>query len=260
MLTGHPQVTTAVVTCDTADGLRRAWSVVREGPSDAPRLRIVIRRRARETEDAEIWPAGGSEPARHDAPGALDLEPAVERLDVDRPTQPEAKAPPTDAPRDRGRRESEWMVGAGVGLSIGVLQSQAGRRYVTPAVSWGRDLTADGGPGFLRGRLMWAIEAVPLYWQTSPRSTYGAGVSPLVWRWRFTPRPRAAAFAELAFGGLFTSDEVPEGTVQTNFMTHGAFGLKWKLSAQVSLVTAYRFQHISNGNQTSTNPGSVLSS
>jgi hypothetical protein len=113
----------------------------------------------------------------------------------------------------------------------------------------------DAGPGFLRGRLMWAVEAMPLYWQVAPTETIGVAVSPLLWRWRFVPRRRAAPFAELAFGGLFTSDAVPEGTESANFLTHGAFGIRWRSAHRVGVVTAYRFQHISNGNQLTTNPG-----
>jgi Lipid A 3-O-deacylase (PagL) len=152
-------------------------------------------------------------------------------------------------------REDEWQVGAGYAWSIDLLQGEGGRRYVPVTLSWARDLTRDAGPGWLRGRLMWGIEAMPMYWQSSPTSTVGVAVSPLVWRWRFTPRRRAAAFAELAFGGLITADPVPEGTESTNFLTHGAFGLRWHPARRVALTTAYRFQHISNGNQLTTNPG-----
>lgn len=155
---------------------------------------------------------------------------------------------------DRGR-EGEWQVGGGYAWSMDLLQSEGGRRYGVATVSWGHDLTHDAGPGFLKGRLMWAVEAMPAYWQDAPTSTAGVGVMPLVWRWRFTPRARAAAFAELAFGGLFTADAVPEGTEAANFVSHGAFGIRWRPAARASLVTAYRFQHISNGNQLTTNPG-----
>ncbi|MEZ5283611.1 MAG: acyloxyacyl hydrolase [Vicinamibacterales bacterium] len=157
---------------------------------------------------------------------------------------------------DPGRpREDEWMAGGGLAWSMALFQSAGGRRYGVATASWGRDLTRDGGPGWLRGRLMWAVEAMPLYAQSAPTSTIGAGLSPLVWRWRFTPRRRAAAFAELAFGGIYTRDPVPEGTERLNFLTHGGVGLRWRSDAAWSLVTAYRFQHVSNGNQLSSNPG-----
>lgn len=158
--------------------------------------------------------------------------------------------------RDAGpARGDEWQIGAGHAWSIDLLQSEGGRRYVPVTVSWGRDVMRDAGPGWLRGRLLWAIEAVPLYWQYEPTTTAGVAVSPLLWRWRFVPRARAAAFAELAFGGLFTADPVPEGTEAANFITHGAFGIRWRPGRTASWVTAYRFQHISNGNQLASNPG-----
>ena len=163
-----------------------------------------------------------------------------------------SQRPPAEQPRPR---EDEWQVGGGYAWSIDLLQSEGGRRYVPVTVSWGRDVMRDAGPGWLRGRLMWAVEAMPLYWQYAPTTTAGVAVSPLVWRWRFVPRRRAAAFAELAVSGLFTGDPVPEGTESANFITHGAFGIRWRPGRAASLVTAYRFQHISNGNQLVTNPG-----
>jgi len=147
------------------------------------------------------------------------------------------------------------MVGAGVAWSVDLLQSTGGRRYVPVTFSWGRDVMRDAGPGLLRGRLLWAVEVMPLYSQYAPTSTIGIGVSPLVWRWRFVPSVRVAPFAELAFGGLFTTDPVPEDTENHNFIAHGGFGLRWWPSSRIGLTTAYRFQHISNGNQQATNPG-----
>ena len=174
------------------------------------------------------------------------------RLTVSKPPcqSAQADAPPTDE-----RRRDEWQLGAGFAGSIDLLQSGGGRHYVPVTVSWARGLTSDGGPGFLRGRLSWGVEVMPLYLQTAPTSTTGVGISPLVWRWHFVPRRAAEPFAELAFGGLFTGDPVPEGTQTANFIAHGGFGLRWRPSHGVALVTAYRFQHISNGNQLATNPG-----
>lgn len=149
----------------------------------------------------------------------------------------------------------EWQVGTGYGWSIDVLQSEGGRHYVPVTLSWARRLTREGGPGWLRGTLSWGVEVMPLYLQTAPTSTAGLGISPLVWRWRFAPRRAATPFAELAFGGLFTGHPVPEATKAANFLAHGAFGLRWRPSRHTAIVTAYRFQHISNGNQLATNPG-----
>ena len=172
--------------------------------------------------------------------------------DATRPISSAAASTQPEVPPPRG---TEWQIGAGYAWSLDLLQSESGRRYVPLTVSWGRDLMEDAGPGLLRGRLMWAVEVMPLYWQYRPTGTAGIGVSPLLWRWRFAARARAAAFAELAFGGLFTGQPVPEGTEAANFLTHGAFGIRWQPARRTSWVTAYRFQHVSNGNQLPTNPG-----
>lgn len=164
-----------------------------------------------------------------------------------------ASPQPADAPSPA--RGSEWQAGTGYGFSVDLLQSAGGRRYVPVTVSWGRDLTRDAGPPLVRGRFIWAVEVMPLYGQLAPSRTAGVAVSPLVWRWRFTPRRGVAPFAELAFGGLFTRDPVPENTERANFITHGAIGLGWRAAARTTVATAYRFQHISNGNQLTTNPG-----
>ena len=111
--------------------------------------------------------------------------------------------------------------------------------------AWSSPRTADVGR-----RSDAALLAVPAH-----RDTLASPSRRCVWRWRFVPRARAAAFAELAFGGLFTADPVPEGTEAANFLTHGAFGVRWRPGRRTSWVTAYRFQHISNGNQLTTNPG-----
>jgi hypothetical protein len=172
-----------------------------------------------------------------------------------RPPRAACQAAAPDVAPPQAPRGSEWQVGTGYAWSIDLLQGEGGRHYVPVTVSWARDLTDDGGRGLLRGRLTWGVEVMPLYLQTAPTSTTGIGFAPLVWRWRFVPRRRAAPFAELAFGGLFTADPVPEQTESVNFLAHGAFGLRWRPARRVAVVTAYRFQHISNGNQLSTNPG-----
>lgn len=215
-----------VVSCQAAaEQPCRAWVLV-PGDDDAA-WRIVL-------------PVTGSPVAPH-----------TEAREQDVPAGPR-QVPVADAGPPRG---VEWMLGAGYGSSIDLLQSKGGRRYVAGTVSWGRDLTRDAGPGRLRGRLMWAVEAMPVYAQHAPSSTAGVGLSPLVWRWRFTPARHAAVFAELAFGGLFTAEAVPEGTERLNFLTHGGLGVRWLRTGRWALVTAYRFQHVSNGNQLRSNPG-----
>lgn len=286
---------TAAVTCRAPDDpARREWSLVQEGPPDAPRWVLVYRSDALDRPSVTL-PLPGADPAVNDervtldyqtanggrsvtlsasnGPSSLDvfvnyeLEVNIERdLDrgVDRMNTGGALAvecdvrPSRDAPDEEMPSRplsGEWMIGAGYGWSIDLLRSKSGRRYAVQTVSWGHDVMRDAGPGILRGRLAWAVEAMPIYSQIEPASTYGAGILPLVWRWRFVPRARGQAFAELAFGGLFTRGAVPEATTSANFLAHGTFGIRWNPTSRTALVTAYRFDHISNGNQLIANPG-----
>lgn len=150
---------------------------------------------------------------------------------------------------------SELQVLAGVSGSVDLLQSTAGRRFVVQEVSWGRDLTPPAGPSLVRGRFAWAIEVAPAVVQTRPSRVWGAGVAPIVWRWRFVPRRRWSAWAELAAGGLWSSSPIPEGSTRANFTAHWGAGARLRLSDTHGLVVAYRFHHLSNGNQLNSNPG-----
>lgn len=150
---------------------------------------------------------------------------------------------------------SEWMVTAGPAFGIAIFHSAKGHRYVWPALSWGRILTRPVGPRLLRGQFQWSLEAVPLFGQYQPDRTLGIGVTPLLWRWNFTPHGKLAPFAELAGGALWTRAPVPSGTTTANFTAHVGYGVRYLLRPRAALVAAYRFHHISNGNRLEKNPG-----
>ena len=166
-----------------------------------------------------------------------------------------AEGLPAQAASTGGPLASEWMVGAGVAWSVPLYASAGGRSYVWQTVSWGRELSGGGGPGMLHGRFVWAIEVAPIYGQFSPAAAYGVGISPLFWRWNFDPRGRWAPFAELSMGGLWTTAPVPEGTSSANFTAHAGIGTRIRASPRAAWLAGFRFQHISNGNLASVNPG-----
>ena len=177
-----------------------------------------------------------------------DLDPAVDLLNTDGRI--------TCAPEQPGARDQhEWVVAIGAARSINLFQSTAGRSYAVQTIGWGRELTHEWGPGPLRGRFTWAVEAMPVFAQYSPSAIYGLGFAPVVWRWNFTPRPRYSMFAELSMGGLWTTAPIPEETSRGNFTAHWGGGVRLRRRGANALVLAYRFQHFSNGNQLGSNPG-----
>lgn len=162
--------------------------------------------------------------------------------------QPAAIATPTHFAR-------EWQLSAGVARSVNLYQSTSGRSYAVQTIGWSRELTGDLTHGLLRGRFVWGVEAMPVFAQFEPSHVYGVGFAPLVWRWNFAPQPRWSIYGELSMGGLWTTEAIPEQTSDLNFSAHWGGGIRIGKPAGNALLLAYRFQHFSNGNQFSTNPG-----
>lgn len=161
-------------------------------------------------------------------------------------------AAPTGNPAPRA---SEWQAAIGLAHSVNLLQSTSGRRYAVVTIAYARDLTPELGPGAVRGRFAWGVEATPLFAQFTPSQVYGLGFAPLVWRWNVAPKPAWSAFAELSMGGLWTTDRIPEKTSRLNFTAHWGGGVRLRPRGRHALLLAYRFQHFSNGNQFGVNPG-----
>ncbi len=120
---------------------------------------------------------------------------------------------------------------------------------------YGWVLTSPVGPGFLKGRFEYAMDAVLVYLIFQPANTaYGVGLTPLNLKWNFATRGRLAPYVELSGGVLFTTHEVPTRTSNVNFTPSPAFGahflgdkLAWSLEA--------RYLHISNAGLDRLNPG-----
>lgn len=192
-----------------------------------------------------------------------DLDRAVDLMNTDGPLDVVCTipaAPLKAVPYDQERRAPllgvpEWTIAIGIARSVNLFQSTAGRSYAVQTVGWGRELTREWGPGLLRGRFTWAVEAMPIFAQFSPSSIYGIGFAPVVWRWNFMPQPRWSAFAELAMGGMWSTEPIPEDTGRGNFTAHWGGGLRLRPRGPHALLVAYRFQHFSNGNQLGSNPG-----
>ena len=196
-----------------------------------------------------------------------DLDPAVDLMNTDGPIDVscgfDGRSTPVQHAFDGGSAEvqpafggrSEFTSSIGVARSVSLFQSESGRAYAVQTISWGRELTREWGPGALRGRFVWAVEAMPIFAQFSPASIYGIGVAPVLWRWNFTPQPRWSAFGEMAMGGMWSTEPIPENTSRGNFTAHWGAGVRLRPRGPHSVMIAYRFQHFSNGNQLGSNPG-----
>jgi Lipid A 3-O-deacylase (PagL) len=155
-----------------------------------------------------------------------------------------------DGPETDGNEIEIWTAGGhgtnGITQHTGVWS--AGFRY-------GWVITEPRGPGFLRGRFEYAVDAVPVFVVFQPTNTaYGAAVNPVGLIWDFDTRGRVVPYIDLDGGVLFTNTQVPPGTSRLNFTTAGAVGLHF-LAGKVHWTADVRFVHISNAGLQALNPG-----
>jgi len=147
-------------------------------------------------------------------------------------------------PEEGGHEIQVWTGG---GHSVAGGTSNTGVWNVGLRYGW--VLTAPHGPGFLKGRFEYAVDAVPAFVVFQPHNTaYGAGVNPLGLKWIFATRGNVAPYLELGGGTLFSSDEVPAGTSTINFTSGAAFGMHFL--GKHTWTAEVRYQHISNAGLT----------
>jgi Lipid A 3-O-deacylase (PagL) len=151
----------------------------------------------------------------------------------------------------RGSNELHVWTGGGSTLPGGT----RGIATWNAGVSFGRVLTSAHGPGFLRGRFEYAVDAIPVFVVFQPGGTaYGAGFDPLGLKWNFLTHGRFEPYADLSGGVLFTNRPVPSGVSRTNFLPSAAFGLHF-LRGKYNWSAEVRYMHISDAGLTSRNPG-----
>jgi len=147
----------------------------------------------------------------------------------------------------------EWQIWTGGGH--GINGSQSGDGVWNLGLRYGLILTAPHGPGFLRGQLEYAVDAVPVWVITQKTTTaYGGSVDPFAFKWILSSAKKVKPFFQIEGGALFTNTKVPEGTSQINFTTSGGLGAHF-LGEKHNFSAEVRFQHISNAGMTTPNPG-----
>jgi lipid A 3-O-deacylase len=153
-------------------------------------------------------------------------------------------------PQTDGNEVEFWTSGGhgtnGVSQHTGVWT--AGFRY-------GWVITAPHGPGLLRGRFEYAVDAVPVFVVFQRTNTaYGAAIDPVGLIWDFDTHGRVVPYIELGAGALFTNTQVPAETSRVNFTSAGAVGLHY-LAGKLTWTADVRFEHISNSGLQALNPG-----
>ena len=154
-----------------------------------------------------------------------------------------------------GPVEGEHEVQIWTGGGHGTNGSQSSDGVWNVGLRYGLILTKPHGPGFLRGRLEYAVEAVPTFVVFQKQNTaYGVGVNPFAFKWAFATRGKIVPYFEIGGGTLFTNTQVPAGTSRINFTSGGAIGLHF-LRTSRNLSAEIRYMHISNAGLATPNPG-----
>jgi hypothetical protein len=152
---------------------------------------------------------------------------------------------------EEGGREVQLWTGGGYTVPGGTKSTgvwNLGLRY-------GWILTRPHGPGFLKGRFEYAVDAVPMFLVFQPANTsYGAGFNPIDLKWDFATRGPVVPYLEIDGGTLFTNHSVPTGTNAVNFTTSGVFGIHFLRERHNWSIEA-RYMHISNAGLATPNPG-----
>lgn len=155
-----------------------------------------------------------------------------------------------DGPQADGNEIELWTAG---GHALNGRTQHTG--VWTAGFRYGWVITDPHGPGFLRGRFEYAVDAVPVFVVFQPTNTaYGAAVNPFALIWNFDTHGRVVPYVDLGGGALFTNTQVPPGTSRINFTTAAAFGLHF-LTKKLAWTADVRFMHISNAGLTNPNPG-----
>ena len=153
-------------------------------------------------------------------------------------------------PEDGGQELQFWTGG---GHSVRGGTSNTGLWNVGLRYGW--ILTRPHGPGFLKGRFEYAVDAVPGFLVFQPANiAYGAGINPLNLKWNLATRGRVVPYFELSGGTLFTTHEVPTGTSKVNFTSGAALGTHF-LGNEHNWSLEVRYMHLSNAGLASPNPG-----
>jgi hypothetical protein len=153
----------------------------------------------------------------------------------------------------RGHEIQVWTGGGGD--PIGTPHITLGNSVWNAGFRYGWILTDAHGPGVLRGRFEYAVDALPVVMVFQPGGhAYGFGFDPWIMKWNFEPRHRMSPYIELGGGGLISTRAIPLGEQTFNFTPTGAIGVNL-LRGKYHWSIDFRYFHISDAQLTAFNPG-----
>jgi hypothetical protein len=172
---------------------------------------------------------------------------------------PAARTQTTTTPESGDRLPEhghEWELWTGMGADpIGASGITQGNRVWNAGFRYGWILTDAHGPGFLRGRFEYAVDALPVVMVFQPGGrAYGFGFDPWIMKWNFEPHRRISPYIELGGGALISTREIPIGEARFNFTPTGAIGVNL-LRGKYHWSIDFRYFHISDAQITAFNPG-----
>jgi lipid A 3-O-deacylase PagL len=168
-----------------------------------------------------------------------------------------AQSTTTPVTGDQGpERGHEWEIWTGAGGDpIGTPKVTLGNCIWTVGARYGWVLTDAHGPGLLRGRFEYAVDALPVLVAFQPGGkAYGIGFNPWIMKWNLVTRGRVSPYIEVGGGLVITTRQVPLGADNFNFTPSGAIGVNI-LRGKYHWSVDFRYFHISDAQITAFNPG-----
>jgi lipid A 3-O-deacylase len=151
--------------------------------------------------------------------------------------------------------KGSWNIGVWTGGGSGVSGTTADTQLWLTGARVGKVLTGDVGKGVFRGRLEYAVEAIPAFFVFQDSTVYGFDLTPVLLKWNFSSAQRWIPYFEAGAGMLLTSDDVPEKTFPFNFTPQAGFGFHIPTASKQAFTLTLKYMHISNGGLHRPNPG-----
>jgi lipid A 3-O-deacylase len=152
-------------------------------------------------------------------------------------------------------QKGTWELGVWTGGGHALTGSTKHTGVWNAGFRFGRVLTAEHGPGWLRGNLEWAGDIIPAYVIFQNTTVYGAGINPALLKWNFTHGRKIAPYFELGAGLLLTRADVPPATSPLNFTPQAGLGLQIFTREKRAVTLGAKYVHISNAGLSTPNPG-----